>query len=217
MAVKPKKKRSPVKIAVVVLLLLAVAVLAIWGKGWLFTLMADHLPWGYDREVSQEERDKRDALVEEALQWLGTQEGSAEHKAIVDLYNSHTPLAQGYEVQYDDNWCSTFVSAVAIACDYTDFIPTECGCQRHIGLLEEMGCWVEADDYVPLTGDLIFYSSKDKGFGDCTGWSDHIGIVVGTYGGYIRVIEGNYGDKVGYRVIKIGGFGIRGYGTPDYS
>ncbi len=214
---KTKNKLAPWLIAGGCLLLAGILVLGIWGKGWYITIMADKLPWGYAREVSQAQQDKRSALLTEAQRWLGTQEGSQGHMQIVDGYNAHRPLAQGYEVQYDDNWCSTFVSAMAIFCGYTDFIPTECGCQRHIGLLQDMGCWVEDDGYVPLPGDLIFYSSKDTGLGDCTEWSDHIGIVVGTYSGYIRVIEGNYGDQVGYRVIKINGKGIRGFGTPDYS
>ncbi len=213
---KTKKPLIPWLIGIIALLAL-VLVLGIFGKGLYIQLLADRLPWGYDREVSAAEQEKRAALLSQAQLWLGTQEGSQAHRDIIDLYNSHTPLAQGYEVQYDDNWCSTFVSAMAISCGYTDFIPTECGCQRHIGLLEKIGCWVEDDGYVPLPGDLIFYSSKDTGLGDCTEWSDHIGIVVGTYAGYIRVIEGNYGDQVGYRVIKVNGKGIRGFGTPDYS
>ncbi len=209
-------KNKPLLAVIALLLVAAIAAVCIWGPSWYVSLMADSLPWGYAREVTPQERKLRDAYVAEAKTWLGTQEGSQQHKDIIDLYNSHTPLAQGYEVQYDDNWCSTFVSAMAISCEYTDFIPTECGCQRHIALLEEMGCWVEDDGYVPLPGDLIFYSSKDKGLGDCTQWADHIGIVVGTYGNFIRVIEGNYGDAVGYRIIKVDGKGIRGFGTPDY-
>ncbi len=199
--------------ALVILLILGFA----FGPGWLISLRADDLPWGYAREVSETEKQRRQAIIAQAQDWLGTEEGSQAHKDIIDLYNSHEPLAQGYEVQYDDNWCSTFVSAMAISCGYTDFIPTECGCQRHIGLLQKQDCWVEDDSYVPLPGDLIFYSSKDDGLGDCTEWSDHIGIVVGTYRGYIRVIEGNYGDRVGYRIIKVNGKGIRGFGTPDYA
>ncbi len=212
------KKKTKLWLALgAVALLIVVLVLWHFVPYWYVSARADALNWGYARNVAQAERSKRDTMVAQAKLWLGTQEGSQGHKDIIDLYNSHQPLAQGYQVQYDDNWCSTFVSAMAISLDYTDFIPTECGCQRHIALLEEMGCWEECDGYVPLPGDLIFYSSQDKGSGDCTAWSDHIGIVVGTYGGFIRVIEGNYGDAVGYRIIRINGKGIRGFGTPDYS
>ncbi len=210
-------KRFPL-LAIIVGIILAAAIVCavIWGPYLYISLNAVNISWDYAREVSAQEQEKRDALVNEAISWLGTLEGSDGHNTIVDIYNSHEPLAAGYVVQYDDNWCSAFVSAMAIRLGYTDIIPTECGCQRHIALLEEMGCWVEDDGYTPLPGDLIFYSSADSGKGDCQEWSDHVGIVVGTHKGYIRVIEGNYGNKVSYRIIKVNGKGIRGFGTPDY-
>lgn len=211
------RKYTILAIVVAIALIVAIVCAIIWGPYLYIKLNEDNVPWGYARTVSPEEQAKRDALVSQAQSWLGSEEGSEAHHAIVDIYNAHEPLAVGYKVQYDDNWCSTFVSAMAISLDYTDFIPTECGCQRHIALFQKMGRWVEDDGYTPLPGDMIFYSNADKGFGDCTEWADHIGIVVGTYKGYIRVIEGNYGDTVGYRVIKVNGKGIRGFGTPDYS
>ena len=174
------------------------------------------LPWGFAREVSGEEKAARLQIVETAQTYLGLREADGSHGAVIDLYNSHTPLAQGYEVQYTDDWCSTFVSAMAIQCGLTDIIPTECGCERHTKLFMELDCWVEDDGYVPLPGDYIFYCWTDKGAGDCTGWSGHVGIVTGTLGPFIRVIEGNYKDRVGYRYILIDSPGIRGYGVPRY-
>ena len=52
--------------------------------------------------------------------------------------------------------------------------------------------------------------------GECTGWSDHVGIVVGVKWPFIKVIEGNYNDQVGYRVIRVGETTVRGYGLPEY-
>ena len=53
---------------------------------------------------------------------------------------------------------------------------------------------------------------------DCTGWPEHVGIVVGTYGPYIRVVEGNMDDGfAGYRTILRNDWCIRGYGLPDYA
>ena len=193
-------------IAVGVLLIALAAILLIWH----FT------PYGYAREVSDRERAGRDLVVQTAEGWLGFSEEDGTHKAIIDLYNSHEPLAQGYEVQYEDNWCSTFVSAVAIRCGMTHIIPTECGCERHTKLFMELDCWVEDDSYIPLPGDLIFYCRSDNGFGDCDGWSDHVGIVVGTKGSYIKVIEGNSGDRVQYQIIRVNSKTIRGYAVPNY-
>ncbi|MBQ9837915.1 MAG: hypothetical protein IJO56_00250 [Oscillospiraceae bacterium] len=196
------------------------AVLCIAAAGLLLlggiTVYVKTVPFGFAREVSEQEQQRRLQVVAAAESWLGCREEDGTHQAIVDLYNCHTPLAQGYLVQYTDDWCATFGSAAAIQSGMTDIIPTECGCQRQIGLFQDMLCWVEEDDYVPLPGDYIFYCRTDDGIGDCTGWSDHVGIVVGTAGPFIKVIEGNYGNSVSYHVIAVNAPKIRGYGTPNY-
>ena len=69
----------------------------------------------------------------------------------------------------------------------------------------------------PLPGDIIFYDWDEKRLGDCTGWADHVGIVVGTKWPFVKVIEGNRDDAVAYRVIPLGEIHIRGYGLPDYA
>lgn len=175
------------------------------------------IEYGFAREVGEAEKALRLELVAAAESWLGCKESDGSHKPIIDLYNSHEPLAQGYLVQYTDQWCATFGSAAAIKCGMTDIIPTECGCQRQIGLFDAMGCWEEDDAYVPLPGDYIFYVLDNTGPGDCTGWSDHVGIVVGTNGSRIKVIEGNNAWSVRYRYISVDDPSIRGYGLPDYS
>ena len=174
--------------------------------------------YGFSREVPEAEKQARLEMVETAESWLGTLEGFANHETIVAIYNSHEPLAQGYELTVDDNWCAAFGSVIAIQTGNTDIIPTECGCERQIGLWQEMGRWEENDNYMPLPGDYIYYD-WDEGWdlGDCTGWADHVGIVVGTAGPFIKVIEGNYDDQVKYRIILRGNYQIRGYGLPDYS
>lgn len=160
----------------------------------------------------------RQQYIEAAEKWLGSNESDGSHKPIIDLYNSHTPLAQGYAVKYSDAWCSAFVSAVAIDLGWTDIIPTECGCQRHIQLFQNINRWEEDDRYIPSPGDLIFYSSKGaKSFGGNTGWSDHVGIVVSVQGQYITTIEGNINNQVAYRHILVGDPKIRGYGLPDFA
>lgn len=174
--------------------------------------------YGFSRTVSESERDLRIKLVTTAQNWLGVLEGSESHAQIINIYNSHTPLAQEYEVTLEDNWCAAFASAVAIECALTDLIPTECGCERQTYLWKEMGRWEERDTYLPLPGDYIYYAWDEKTvWGDCTGWSDHVGIVVGTAGPFILVIEGNKDDSVAYRKISRYDPQIRGYGLPDYA
>ena len=174
-------------------------------------------PWGFYRKVSQPEAAARLETLQTAEAWLGCREADGSHEPIIDLYNSHEPLAQGYTVQYTDSWCATFVSAVSIQCGLTDILPTECSCQRLIGLFQDLGRWEEDDNYVPLPGDIIFYDWDEKFPGDCTGWPDHVGMVVGTKWPFVKVIEGNRDDAVSYRVIPLGELHIRGYGLPDYA
>ena len=173
--------------------------------------------FGYPRSVSAAEAARRDTVVNTAVSWLGCSENDNSHIPIVDIYNSHEPLARGYAVQYDDEWCSTYASAVAIQCGLTDIIPTECGCERQIWLFMEIGAWEEDDNYIPLPGDYIFYSKENGNWGDNVGWAEHIGIVVGVWNNWIKVIEGNKDDAVSYRYIKSGDWIIRGYGIPDYA
>lgn len=170
----------------------------------------------YARSVSQEEAAVRDAFVAAATANLGVSEADGSHKAIIDRYNAHEPLAQGYPVKYDDEWCATFVSAIAIEQDLTDIIPTECSCERQINLFDDLGCWIERDDYIPLPGDIIYYRLGNKDSGDCTKWANHVGIVIGTCDGKIRVIEGNNGGVVAYRTLPVDDPIIRGFAVPDF-
>lgn len=173
--------------------------------------------FGYHRSVPAPEAALRNAVVDTAESWLGCKESDSSHIPIVDIYNSHEPLARGYAVQYNDEWCSTYASAVAIQCGLTDIIPTECGCERQIWLFMEIDAWEEDDNYIPLPGDYIFYSKENGNLGDNTGWAEHIGIVVGVWNDWIKVIEGNNKNAVTYRYIKAGHWIIRGYGVPDYA
>lgn len=155
-------------------------------------------------------------VVEQAKAWLGRKSSDGTHKEIIDVYNSHKPLARGYAVKYTDAWCSTFVSAVAIKLGYTDIIPTECGCEKHIQLFKNKGIWVENENRTPKTGDIIFYDWNDNGVGDNKGNADHIGIVESVSGNKITVIEGNYNNRVARRIIDVNAKYIRGYGVPKY-
>lgn len=155
-------------------------------------------------------------LLKVAQSWVGKKESDGSHKAIVDLYNSHKPLARSYKVKYKDSWCATFITALAIKCDAVNIIPKECGCQEMINLFKKIGCWVENDAHVPKMGDIIFYDWQDDGKGDNTGWSDHVGFVEKVEGNNITVIEGNISDAVGRRVLQVNGKYIRGYGVPKY-
>jgi hypothetical protein len=157
-----------------------------------------------------------DDIVKQAESWLGYKESDGSHKKIIDVYNSHRPLAKGYKVKYTDSWCATFVSAVAIKCGATDIIPTECGCQRMIELCKQKGIWIENENRVPTKGELIFYDWQDNAKGDNQGWADHVGIVQKVFGNTIYVIEGNCSNSVKISLISVNDKYIRGYAKPNY-
>ena len=169
-----------------------------------------------DSTVQITEAEARQRVISIAVSWYGKKEADGSHRSVIDLYNGHRPLARGYKGRYTDAWCATYGSAVAIAAGYTDIIPTECGCGQMVAAFQAMDRWVENDAYIPSPGDYIFYDWDDTGAGDCTGWPEHVGIVISVFGDVIKVIEGNKDDAVGYREIKVNGRYIRGYGVPDY-
>lgn len=163
------------------------------------------------------EKQLRDQVVKTAVSFLGANEADGSHKKIIDIYNAHKPLARGYKVKHTDAWCATFVSAVSIQTGLTDIIPTECGCEQQVKLFQKLGAWVENDAHTPQPGDVIFYDWQDSGKGDNKGYTDHVGIVVSVANGKVKIIEGNYNDKVAYRTLSLNGKTIRGYGVPKYS
>ena len=163
------------------------------------------------------EQELRSKVVATARSYIGCKESNGSHKKIIDLYNSHKPLARGYAVKYTDEWCATFVSAVAVECGLTDIMPTECSCSKMIDLYKKMGCFVEADSYVPSPSDIIMYDWQDNGAGDNTGNPDHVGIVVSVNGTDMTIIEGNKSEAVAYRSMSVNGRYIRGYCLPAYS
>lgn len=151
------------------------------------------------------------------VQYKGIAEGSEQHKAILKVFND-SGLCTRYKMTVNDAWCATSVSSAFIASGLTGIFPcVECSCENMINLAINAGIWVENDAYVPDVGDVILYDWDDNGVGDCTGWSDHVGIVVSCDGSTIRVIEGNKSNTVGYRDIAVNGKCIRGFITPHYA
>ena len=159
----------------------------------------------------------RNVIVNQAKAWLGKKESDGSHREIIDIYNSHKPLARGYAPKYTSAWCSAFISAVSIKCGYTAIIPTEVSCHYHVELFKKLGCFVESDSYVPKSGDIIFYDWNDSNpKSENKNSPDHVGIVESVSGNTITVIEGNCDSAVKRRTIKVNGKYIRGYGVPKY-
>lgn len=163
------------------------------------------------------EKELRQMFVNQAIAYVGVEEGSTRHREIIDTYNKIHPLPQNYRLQYKDAWCAAFVSVIAKECGLLDIIPAECSCDRQIALAKKMGIWVESDSYVPESGDIIQYDWQDSGIGNNKGSSDHVGIVISVSGGKMQVVEGNYSDSVKVRTLAVNGKFIRGYIAPKFS
>lgn len=201
----------------VFILTAAVCIPIVLMVGFLFWCVS-YNPWGFSKVISPQEKAVRSRIIAAAESYLGANEQDGSHQTIIDVYNSHHPLAMDYEVTYTDSWCAAFVSAAAIEQGLTDIVPTECSCERQIELFKSIDRWQERDAYLPLPGDLIYYDWDDgRLLRESYGWSDHVGIVVATAGPFIMVIEGNKEDSVSYRYLSILHPGIRGYGLPDYT
>ena len=158
------------------------------------------------------ERSLKTALC--AARWLGTKEGSGEHREILSVYNSIQPLPRGYAVKPTDPWCAAFVSAAAVMAGTAERYPLECSCSRMIEGAKKMGIWVEDDSYIPQTGDWVLYNWQAKAVGDDEGAPDHVGIVLGVEAGEILAVEGNYDNAVKLRRFPVNWEKLRGFICP---
>ena len=161
----------------------------------------------------------RKAFVNQMRSYIGARDGNAQHKQIVDTYNSYLPHPRGYTLTMNDPWCAATVSAASIALGYTNITPIECSCSKLIEIAKKMGIWQERDDYVPNLADWVIYDWEDDGKGDCTGKPNHVGSVESVAGSEFIVIEGNKGYPIGEcarRTMKVNGRYIRGFICPRY-
>ena len=150
-----------------------------------------------------------------AQSYLGVEMGSAEHKKIVDAYNSVNPKPVGYTVKYSDDWCDVFVTTVFQQAGLSSLIGRECGVQRHIGIMQQKGIW--QGKVLPKAGDVITFDWDGGGF------ADHIGIVETVKDGVVTTIEGNSSPytssgntKVNRKTYNWNASYIKGYARPNY-
>ena len=155
-------------------------------------------------------------VLDIARNYMGVETGSAEHKKIVDEYNSVDPKPVGYTAKYEDDWCDIFVTTVFQQAGLSDLIGRECGVQRHIGIMEKKGIWQGKTQ--PKVGDIVTFDWDGGGF------ADHIGIVESVNNGVITTIEGNSSlyagstakTKVNRKTYDWNSSYIKGYARPAY-
>ena len=155
-------------------------------------------------------------VLDIARNYMGVETGSAEHKKIVDEYNSVDPKPVGYTAKYEDDWCDIFVTTVFQQAGLSNLIGRECGVQRHIGIMEKKGIWQGKTQ--PKVGDIVTFDWDGGGF------ADHIGIVESVNNGVITTIEGNSSlyagstakTKVNRKTYDWNSSYIKGYARPAY-
>lgn len=150
--------------------------------------------------------------------WVDSNRGDAKHLDILNTYNNYEPLARGYAVKVNDAYCATTTSAAYIKAGIAQYTGTECGVENYVNVAKSKGIWIENDAHIPKLGEACVYDWDDNGVGDCTGYSDHIGIVTEVNGSTSFVVtEGNMnGGKVGKRTMQVNGRFIRGFIAPDF-
>lgn len=148
--------------------------------------------------------------------WIGYSEANGRYLEILNIYNSHKPLARGYAIKPSDEWCDACVSAAAIKAGAVDLIGTEVGVEEHVDIFKKKGIWIEDGSIKPQPGDIIVYNWDDNTQPN-DGYSDHIGYVESVSGKTIIAIEGNKGEAVARRTLSVGNGNIRGYARPKYA
>ena len=126
--------------------------------------------------------------------YLGTREGTAKHRKIVDMFNSSK--LKTFPISYDDAWCSAYISAMAIESGCTDIIPISANCDEMYKKGVVMGIAIPKDKWIPKMGDIVFYDWN------LNGELDHVGAVETMSKNIIHVLEGNKNNSVSYRDIN---------------
>lgn len=155
--------------------------------------------------------DWRRDVVALAKTQLGYEESTKNYIVEDGNPKGYTRYGDWYGIPYGD-WCAMFVS---FCLDYAgvEDMPLDCNCPNWIRTLTEAKRYYSRDDYVPLSGDLIFFDWNGDGS------SDHVGLVAEYIPATedalatVRTIEGNSGNCVKYNGYAPNDTTIMGYGA----
>ena len=159
---------------------------------------------------------KREQIINTAIRYNGMAFKGGSHRTLIDVFNKYKP--DGAPMTYTANFCAACASAIAYICGLGDAYP----CSYNVGTIvrkaQQMGIWIENDNFTPSPGDWIIYDWNDNGRGDNTRGASHVGIVVSVSSGMINVFEFNIGNRhtTGYRRVAINGRFIRGFVHPNF-
>lgn len=116
----------------------------------------------------------------------------------------YTRYGAWYGDPYGD-WCAMFAS-FCLHYAQIDGMPLDENCQNWINTLQKEEKYADAADYIPSSGDLVFFNY------DTDAASDHVGIVEEVSDEILKTIEGNSSDCVARREYQLTNQTIMGYG-----
>lgn len=147
-------------------------------------------------------------VLNNAKSYIGTSQGAAKHRDLVNKYNAVKPLPVGYTLKQSDDWCAAFVTVIGDISGASQYIGRECGVQRFIQVFKNKGIWRGLNK--PIAGDIIIFDWQKNG------WADHIGFVEKVEGNKVTTIEGNTSKRVARRTIPWNDWRVTGYARPKY-
>lgn len=139
---------------------------------------------------------------------LGTSNSKLVNIALSQVGNQGgTPYWSWYGYKERVEWCACFVSWCAYQSgDLNITIPKFSAVKDGIKYYQNKGLWRDKN-YIPKTGDLIFFDWQQDGI------SDHVGIVKKVENNIIYTIEGNSNDQCKQNTYRIHHKVIYGYGS----
>ena len=148
--------------------------------------------------MSVDETRQRITII--AKSYLGYKEG----------YNNDNLFGSWYGMP-NQPWCAIFVSYCMHKAGVSEStVPKFAYCPTGFNWFANKG-QTRNKNYVPQTGDIIFFDWEQDGV------IDHVGIVDRVVDNTVYTIEGNHGDQVNIYSYPIGSPQIRGYAIPNYS
>ncbi len=168
---------------------------------------------------SEGDRQLYQAYLEDDIQGFMNVYGGTENSLIVEIarrevgYTGGEKYWRAYGFNRHAAWCACFVTWCADEAGLIKEgkVPRFALCANGVKWFRDKGKWMDRNG-IPEPGMIIFYDRRTgNGYGQ-DGRSDHTGIVEKIEGNYVYTIEGNWGDKVDTRKVRLDDRTILGYG-----
>lgn len=163
--------------------------------------------------------EKRKAVANIMLGWVGGRQGGATHREILETYNEYAAKHGMARAHESYAWCAETASAAYIKAGLADLVPIGLSCGDIRQRAKNRGIYKENDGFVPSVADEVIFGWR-RPSGDNQD-HDHVGIVVSVSKDkkYFWTVEGNAGSPSQVRKIKraVGSLEISGFVHPNFT